>query len=240
MSNFDHILNWKLLSGSHDFPGPDGGTCINEAAIIAAGFEYKSVQSVNDCPPCFSNPLSTYLIGLNDRMPDDERQRLMRFVTRLSGSADTPEVEQQRAELIALRTIQRILPPVLIKAGLLDHAKACAEAPDLKTAAQAAAATKAKAKFAAEAARAAAAAEWMAEAAEWAAAAEAAAWAAEAAARVAEAATWVASWVAMEANIWSIAIEIAEEAFAIGNQATTTDTALVIERLDKIRQVETA
>jgi hypothetical protein len=22
------MLEWKLLRGSHDFPGPDGGTCI--------------------------------------------------------------------------------------------------------------------------------------------------------------------------------------------------------------------
>jgi hypothetical protein len=29
---FNTILNWKLPEGSHDFPGPDGGTCINEAA----------------------------------------------------------------------------------------------------------------------------------------------------------------------------------------------------------------
>ena len=35
MEGFDHILNWKLKAGSHQFPGPDGGTCINEAALIA-------------------------------------------------------------------------------------------------------------------------------------------------------------------------------------------------------------
>ena len=34
---FGHILNWRLLAGSHPFPGPDGGTCINEAAVVAAG-----------------------------------------------------------------------------------------------------------------------------------------------------------------------------------------------------------
>jgi hypothetical protein len=38
MDKFDHILNWKLKQGSHTFPGQDGGTCINEAAIIAVGF----------------------------------------------------------------------------------------------------------------------------------------------------------------------------------------------------------
>ena len=44
MEGFDHILNWRLLRGSHDFPGKDGGTCINEAAVVAAGFEYRSRQ----------------------------------------------------------------------------------------------------------------------------------------------------------------------------------------------------
>ena len=34
MEGFEHILNWKLLRGSHDFPG-------NEAAIVAAGFAYR-------------------------------------------------------------------------------------------------------------------------------------------------------------------------------------------------------
>jgi hypothetical protein len=33
-AGFDKILNWKLLRGSHYFPGPDGGTCVNEAAIV--------------------------------------------------------------------------------------------------------------------------------------------------------------------------------------------------------------
>ena len=52
-SDFDKILNWKLLRGSHLFPGPDGGTCINEAAILAAGHPYRTVRSVEDCPESF-------------------------------------------------------------------------------------------------------------------------------------------------------------------------------------------
>ena len=54
MDGFDHILNWKLQPGSHPFPGKDGGTCINEAAIVAAGFEYQPVRRVEDMPDCFS------------------------------------------------------------------------------------------------------------------------------------------------------------------------------------------
>ena len=34
MTGFDYMLNWKLKEGSHPFPGNDGGTCINEVAIV--------------------------------------------------------------------------------------------------------------------------------------------------------------------------------------------------------------
>src|SRR4051812_1040382 len=48
MDDFDHILNWKLKAGSHPFPGKVGGTCINEAALVAAGFEYRPVRRAED------------------------------------------------------------------------------------------------------------------------------------------------------------------------------------------------
>ena len=109
--DWNKILNWKLLSGSHKFPGPDGGTCINEAAIVAAGFKYHAVLSAGDCPPCFSRVLSAYAIALNDQLPDDRRQELlMPFVTRLAGTADTPEIERQRFDFIMLGLIQTVLP----------------------------------------------------------------------------------------------------------------------------------
>ena len=57
MEGFDHILNWTLKAGSHRFPGPDGGTCINEAALVAAGFEYRPVRDVYRMPRCFSRPI---------------------------------------------------------------------------------------------------------------------------------------------------------------------------------------
>src|SRR5271154_1239788 len=96
---FDNILNWKLRRGSHTFPGPDGGTCISEAAVVAAGFKYRSIHRAADCPACFSRVIATYAISLNDNIYDDDiRQRLlMPFVTRLAGTADTEEVEIERA-----------------------------------------------------------------------------------------------------------------------------------------------
>ncbi|GJE15204.1 hypothetical protein [Methylobacterium longum] len=99
MSDFSHILNWKLLFGSHKFPGPDGGTCINEAAVVACGFPYQRVSSVKAMPACFSRPICRLAMQLNDNATDAQRQRLMPFVTRLA-CADTPEVEHERERYI--------------------------------------------------------------------------------------------------------------------------------------------
>ena len=99
MKGFDHLLNWKLKAGSHPLPGQDGGTCINEAALIAAGFEYQAIRSAEDMPECFSRPICRLALYLNDKADDEERQRLLPFVARLA-CADTPEVERKRAAYI--------------------------------------------------------------------------------------------------------------------------------------------
>jgi hypothetical protein len=49
MDAFDHILQWKLTHGSHPFPGKDGGTCINEAAIVAAGLSTRRFAGSRIC-----------------------------------------------------------------------------------------------------------------------------------------------------------------------------------------------
>ena len=107
MEGFDHLLNWKLKAGSHPFPGKEGGTCINEAALVAAGFAYKPVRTVNDMPDCFSRPICRLAMLLNDEADDEERQRLLPFVTRLA-CADTVEVEHARAVYIALQMTGRM------------------------------------------------------------------------------------------------------------------------------------
>ncbi len=99
MEGFDHILNWKLKAGSHQFPGPDGGTCINEAALVAAGFEYRPISHVDEMPSCFSRPICRLAMRLNDNAGDAERQLLLPFVTRLA-CADTPRVEREREAYI--------------------------------------------------------------------------------------------------------------------------------------------
>jgi hypothetical protein len=107
MDYFDHILHWRLQQGSHTFPGKDGGTCINEAAIVAAGFPYQPVGSVENMPDCFSRPICRFAMHLNDEADDEERQLLLPFVTRLA-CADTPTVEREREAYIAARLSWRL------------------------------------------------------------------------------------------------------------------------------------
>jgi hypothetical protein len=120
------MLDWKLLRGSHEFPGPDGGTCINEAAIIAAGYPYCAVYCVKDLPLSFSRPIALLALCLNDTLDDELRQELLTpFVTRLAGSRDTREIEMARAELMLERSVVQILAPALGRAGLLVLAERC-------------------------------------------------------------------------------------------------------------------
>lgn len=99
MDTFHHLLHWKLKAGSHPFPGPDGGTCINEAALVAAGFKYRPIGDADQMPECFSRPICRLAMKLNDSADDKQRQRLLPYVTRLA-CADTPEVEAARAAYI--------------------------------------------------------------------------------------------------------------------------------------------
>ncbi len=113
MDAFDHILNWTLKKGSHQFPGPDGGTCINEAALVAAGFEYRPVRRVEDMPSCFSRPICRFAMLLNDEASDEERQLLLPFVTRLA-CADSREIECERAAYIQAH----MTDPITIAKGI--------------------------------------------------------------------------------------------------------------------------
>jgi hypothetical protein len=125
-ADFQRMLDWKLLRGSHEFPGPDGGTCINEAAIVAAGYPYRAVYCVKDLPAAFSRPIAMLALCLNDTLEDELRQELlMPFVSRLGGSADTSKVEMARAELILQRTVADLLAPALARAGYGELAERC-------------------------------------------------------------------------------------------------------------------
>lgn len=127
-SDLRRMLDWKLLPGSHEFPGPDGGTCVNEAAIVAAGYPYRAIHCVEDLPNSFSRPIAMVALCLNDTLADDLRQELLLpFITRLAGSANAPKIEMTRAEFMLKRTLAEILAPALARAGYVDLAERCCE-----------------------------------------------------------------------------------------------------------------
>ncbi|MGT2484943.1 hypothetical protein ACU4GA_00405 [Methylobacterium oryzae CBMB20] len=230
--DFATILNWRLLAGSHPFPGPDGGTCINEAAIVAAGLPYRAIRSSADCPPCFSRPVAAYALGLNDAMPDEARPQLMAFVLRLSGSADTPEIEVARTRHLALESVRRILAPLCAVAGMAAEAEACAGAPDRQAALAAASAAAwrggARAQAAAQARR------WREGALT--AAASRTATAAQRAGEDARCAAEVAEGAApFVPGTWGAACAILDGVLAIGRQAPEIALVGARQRLDAAR-----
>ena len=254
------LCNWELKKGSHEWPGPNGGTCINEAAIVAAGFEYKSVSTASDCPPCFSPVISAYLIQLNDHLNDVDRQQLTRFVTRLSGSRDTDAVELKRLEFIAIEIVRRIVSIAMDAAELSECATECkavrtiveaaATAANAADAANIAANEAYRAQRAHIALRAANAAGVAAHAAIMADNAnmtvdmsgDIACYLADCAGNAANNAANIAanSSKMIKKDLTRHCIEIVEGALAIGNQATDIDAALVVARMAEARTRVTA
>jgi hypothetical protein len=108
--DFQQLANFRLARGSHKQPNKDGNICVNEAAVIAAGFQYREIKNVSHLPDCFSRPVSEYAIYLNDFMMHRVRNELlMPFVTRLPGTSDAPWIEEERARFIVVETARRIV-----------------------------------------------------------------------------------------------------------------------------------
>src|SRR4051812_18724135 len=168
----------------------------------------------SDAPVCVSPVLRHFGIALNDRMPDDWRQKLRPYLARMIGTANDG-LDQQRLYLLADWAVRVILPMGLEARGRdaeaqrframppITNKQTAADAADAADAAWAAdAANAARAARAADAADAADAA-WAARAAEAAYAADAA-WAAGAA--DAADAAWAAG--AAEVAVWQSSLDI--------------------------------
>src|SRR5712692_11773999 len=108
--DFQQLANFRLARGSHKQPNKGGNICVNEAAVIAAGFQYREIKDVSCLPDCFSRPVSEYAIYLNDFMMHRVRNELLvPFISRLPGTSDAPWVEEERARLIVVETVRRIV-----------------------------------------------------------------------------------------------------------------------------------
>ena len=191
--DFSRITEVRLAEGGHK--NPNDGLCFMEMAAWFAGEKHS------DKPECACPVLGAYGIRLNDSMPDDVRDRLLKpLVPMIVGTRDKGS-EVKRAEFLAMWATNKVLPIILRERGLLKEAKACESAASLSEA-KAAAANAAANAYAAYAANAAAYA--AANAADFAACA-----AANAAANAANAA-------AHAERIWTVAVEGLRQAILIG------------------------
>jgi hypothetical protein len=109
--NFEALWPFKL----HRFGTYRGdGPCVMEVVSFLAGGPID-----DDTPRCVAEPLLIFIQHVHDAMPDDERQKLLRFVPRLLDScdfaADLPRVHFLTAEAL------RSWLPLALKVGGFTH-----------------------------------------------------------------------------------------------------------------------
>ena len=129
------------------------GMCAMEFAAYLAGLEHT------DRPACVSPVLLALMIGLNDQMDDETRQRLRTFIVRTLGTADDSQ-DERRTYMVADWAVRECAPMALEASGLNKRAQTLRELPaveDQVTARAAAAAADAACADAASAAASAAA-----------------------------------------------------------------------------------
>lgn len=197
--DFQALSVFRLDSGAHD--RPEDGLCFMEAAAWLEGLPHS------DSPPCTCDVIAAYCRGMNDWLPDEDRQRLVAYLPRVVGTV-SPEHRQERAEFLAWAAIRTFAPVALTAAGLEPHASALKAAGSLE---EAEVAAKVAAKVAAEAAATYTVADVATSAANAANAANAAKVAAEVAA---EAAANAAVYVYAAADVKANRRDIIEASFA--------------------------
>ena len=72
---FEDLFTFTLKMGSHD--KPEDGLCAMEAVAWLEGLPHS------DRPECTCPVLAAYTRSLNDRMPEDERQKLVAVLPHL-------------------------------------------------------------------------------------------------------------------------------------------------------------
>ena len=87
-----------LKRGSHRLPSD--GSCAMEVARLVAGYPWVRVGGPENFPESFCPVLSTALMFANDNLSDVERQKLLRYVVKMEGTAGDRTIEIARAKAI--------------------------------------------------------------------------------------------------------------------------------------------
>ena len=102
-------------------------------------YEMVCYMSTNDLrtrlPASASRVLARFCVSLNDNASDAERQKLLHFVPRLSGTASYDvEMERRRAFLLVDMVIREALPALCEVAGMPKHAATLSALPPMTSA----------------------------------------------------------------------------------------------------------
>jgi hypothetical protein len=111
----EQIEALRLASGGHS--SWETGACVMEAVSYVAG------EPFSDHPKCASRMLTSFLIGLNDRLGDDDRQLLKPYIVRLVGTNTGSADEQTRKWMLRDWLVHEYAPARLRAAGLMAEAE---------------------------------------------------------------------------------------------------------------------
>jgi len=121
----DKLARIRLSTGSHPAPtGPDDEMCIMEALAYVRGIPHT------DHPACVSTYLGAFGRTLNDRLPDDARQQLVRLIPLLPGTAEDG-LDERRRWIAADYSTRALAPKWLDRAGLTGHAETLRSLPPI-------------------------------------------------------------------------------------------------------------
>lgn len=109
MLNFEDLFKFELSVGAHR--SPQTGLCAMEAVAWLEG------EPHTDSPRCVDPVISMFVLEINDRANSQDRQRLIPYLPRLVGTAETNNGSE-------LRAFYRRLQP-LLECQRLDHVYTC-------------------------------------------------------------------------------------------------------------------
>lgn len=93
----------------------ENGLCVMEAVAWLNG------EDATDAPKCACPALAAFAIRINDRLDDNNRQKLSRLILPLTGTRSVKH-ERNRADYLVIQTCKRIVPMWFERAGLDDSA----------------------------------------------------------------------------------------------------------------------
>jgi hypothetical protein len=114
------MSEYFLSHGSH--PNAADGRCAMEWVSYLAGEQHS------DSPVCVSPVLRRFCIALNDRLPDDERQKLRPYLARTIGTVGDG-MDDERLQLCREFLLHQSLPFYLDKAGRHEAAEKLRQLP---------------------------------------------------------------------------------------------------------------